>query len=271
MLWDKDTRSYSYYIEASMNGKDWKKVVDYSEYYCRSWQDVYFEKRVVRYIKLVGTHNTTNQMFHVVAFEAMFTPCEDITLDHGLIVPTANVATVEKSAQIIEGVSRDRNALINGEIQVYDWDSGYTCHQLGNGSIIVQLAQPFLVDSMRLLLWDIDDRSYSYYIEVSCDMERWVVVADKRNEECKSWQYLTFDPIPVSLIRIIGTANTVNEVFHCVHFECPYKPPASSSQSSDIEESMLAPRLNRLSLAGGEPQDYDEDAFEPLPPNDAFQ
>jgi hypothetical protein len=25
----------------------------------------------------------------------------------------------------------------------------------------------------------------------------------------------------MSFIRIIGTDNTANEVFHCVHFECP--------------------------------------------------
>lgn len=36
-----------------------------------------------------------------------------------------------------------------------------------------------------------------------------------------SWQILTFQPRPVSFIRIIGTHNTANEVFHCVHFECP--------------------------------------------------
>lgn len=32
----------------------------------------------------------------------------------------------------------------------YDWDNGYTCHQLGNGSIVVQLNQPYLISSMRL-------------------------------------------------------------------------------------------------------------------------
>ena len=42
-----------------------------------------------------------------------------------------------------------RNALINGDIGHYDWDSGYTCHQLGSGAVIVQLAQPYIVDSMR--------------------------------------------------------------------------------------------------------------------------
>lgn len=65
-------------------------------------------------------------------------------------MPTDNVATILASACVIEGVSRSRNALIDGETKNYDWDSGYTCHQLGSGSIVVQLAQPYIIGSFRL-------------------------------------------------------------------------------------------------------------------------
>ena len=63
--------------------------------------------------------------------------------------PSVNVATVEANALVIEGVSRCRNALIDGDVKEYDWDSGYTCHQLGSGAIVVQLAQPYVIGSMR--------------------------------------------------------------------------------------------------------------------------
>lgn len=95
------------------------------------------------------------------------------------------MATIDNSACVTEGVSRSKNALINGDVEHYDWDSGYTCHQLGLGTIVVQLAQPYMIDSMRLLLWDCDDRSYSYYIEVSTDQQNWQLVADKKKELCK--------------------------------------------------------------------------------------
>ena len=49
-LWDKDTRSYSYFVEVSMNEVDWVRVVDYSEYLCRSWQNLYFKPIVARYV-----------------------------------------------------------------------------------------------------------------------------------------------------------------------------------------------------------------------------
>lgn len=73
----------------------------------------------------------------------------------------------------------------------------------------------------RLLLWDCDDRSYSYYVEVSTDQQRWTRVADKSQEACKSWQYLQFDPLPVAFVRIVGTHNTANEVRRAaVHVGC---------------------------------------------------
>jgi hypothetical protein len=69
---------------------------------------------------------------------------------NALAVPVVNVATVALGAQVVEGVSRRRNALIRGdELNVYNMETGYTCHQIGNGGLIVQLPQPYLLDSMR--------------------------------------------------------------------------------------------------------------------------
>lgn len=199
-----------------MDQKDWVKVVDHARYLCRSWQQLYFKPRVVRYIRIVGTLNTVNRVFHVVSFECMYTS-RPFRLEKGLLYPMHNVATVSASAWVTEGVSRSRNALINGETDNYDWDSGYTCHQLGSGAIVVQLAQPYIIDSMRMLLWDCDDRSYSYYIEVSTDQQRWHMVTDKRKEACRAWQTVSFSSRPVVFIRIVGTHNTANEVKFTLH------------------------------------------------------
>ncbi|XP_026286758.1 BTB/POZ domain-containing protein 9 [Frankliniella occidentalis] len=247
LLWDKDVRSYQYYIEVSMDQKDWVRVIDHTRYFCRSWQFLYFEPRVIRYIRIVGTNNTVNKVFHVVSFEAMYTNTQ-FTLEKGLIVPKHNVATVEKSASVIEGVSRSRNTLLNGDTSNYDWDSGYTCHQLGSGSILVQLGQPYMLDSMRLLLWDCDDRSYGFYVEVAVNPWEWEVVVDKSRESCRSWVTLHFERRPVVFIRIVGTHNTANEVFHCVHFETPAQTDDSRQQhteSSGIKYVNLRGGTNR--------------------------
>ena len=151
------------------------------------------------------------------------------------LVPKENVTSTAYHATVIEGVSRSRNTLINGDWKNYDWDSGYTCHQLGSGAIVVQLNQPYMVGSIRLLLWDTDKRSYSYYIEVSTDEQHWNMIVDKRNEHCQSWQTLTFPRQPVVFIRIVGTYNSANEVFHCVHLECPSQEACDNeANQSDI-------------------------------------
>lgn len=250
LLWDRDARSYSYRVAVSEDGKDWLTVADYSKYICRSWQFIYFKTRAVRHIRLVGTHNTANRMFHVVALEAFFCS-EPEQVEDSIIVPQCNVARLGRSAVVIEGVSRNRHALINGDIVNYDWDHGYTCHQLGGGAIIVQFGQPVLVDSMGLLLWDCDDRSYSYYVEVSADQRHWEKVCDRSDSECRSWQLITFPRRIVVLVRIVGTRNTVNEVFHCVHFECPARRfgPTALNLLGELEESTELGAVGQAGLA----------------------
>ena len=48
----------------------------------------------------------------------------------------------------------------------------------------------------RLLLWDCDKRTYSYYIEVSLNKEDWEIVFDRSKVACRSWQHITFPRRP---------------------------------------------------------------------------
>lgn len=85
------------------------------------------------------------------------------------------------------------------------------CHT-GSGVIIVQLNQPYYIGSLRLLLWDCDDRTYSFYIETSINQKDYEMAVDKQQEQLRSWQQFTFQPRPVVYIKIVGTYNTANEV-----------------------------------------------------------
>ncbi|XP_040579007.1 LOW QUALITY PROTEIN: BTB/POZ domain-containing protein 9 [Lepeophtheirus salmonis] len=221
LLWDREQRSYSYYIEVSMDQKDWYRVIDHSKYVCRSWQQLYFHPKVVKYIRIFGTHNSHNDAFQLVSFEAYYTKKPFELNKEGICIPRFNVATIPMSACVIEGVSRTRDALLNGDTDNYDWDSGYTCHQLGSGAIAIQLGQPYALSSIRLRLWDCDSRFYSYYVEVSENNKDWDMVCDRSKVDCRSWQTITFPQKVVSFVRIVGTRNTVNQIFHVVHFECP--------------------------------------------------
>ncbi|EPQ12397.1 BTB/POZ domain-containing protein 9 [Myotis brandtii] len=176
--------------------------------------------------------------------------------------PRENVATIADCASVIEGVSRSRNALLNGDTKNYDWDSGYTCHQLGSGAIVVQLAQPYMIGSIRLLLWDCDDRSYSYYIEVSTNQQQWTMVADRTKVSCNilpcafpekhldslcHLQGLLWGQLVCSLVfsmmaltsekQCVPLADychfVLGKVFHCVHFECPEQQSSLKEETSE--------------------------------------
>jgi BTB/POZ domain-containing protein 9 len=218
MLWDKDSRDYSYYIEVSVNQEIWKKVVDYSTYSCRSIQSLYFKEEIAQYVRIVGTHNTVNREFHLVFIEAYYKSTIPKIIGD-ILCPVANVATFSKKAVVIEGWNPSE--LLNGQFLKFTGTSGFTSHQIGVNKIVVQLAQPYMIASMKLKLWDGDDRSYRYFIETSLDKSNWKIAVDRRNVECKSWQFLQFDQRPMVFIRITGTHNTANDGFHCIHFECP--------------------------------------------------
>ncbi|CAH8662388.1 unnamed protein product [Schistosoma guineensis] len=227
-LWDQDLRSYSYIIDVSLDQSTWHRIVDYQNYMCRSWQTLYFPSRVIHFIRITGTRNTFNRTFHLITFRCFYSEKVFQQID-GFMVPTFNVANVDHGATVLEGVSRNRNALIDGNIRMYDWNSGYTCHQLGNGAIVVQLAQPFLLRSMRFLLWDLDSRTYSYSVYISNDRVDWKLIRDASTEPCRSWQIIKFPLQLVTFIRVVGSYNTANDVFHLVHLECPY-PPAQTTE-----------------------------------------
>ena len=71
-LREKNFNSYSYYIEVSIDGQDWIRIIDHTQHLCRSWQWLYFKPRVARYIRIVGTHSTIDNIFKLVYCECMY-------------------------------------------------------------------------------------------------------------------------------------------------------------------------------------------------------
>lgn len=47
-----------YYIERSLDNKNWVKMLDYSMYACRSEQFLVCEPTFAKYLRLIGTHNS---------------------------------------------------------------------------------------------------------------------------------------------------------------------------------------------------------------------
>lgn len=75
LLWDlSEQRYYRYTLEANFDGHPdhWATVAEHSkdDSECRGWQDLHFDLRIVKQIRLTGTFNSMNSFFHVVELEA---------------------------------------------------------------------------------------------------------------------------------------------------------------------------------------------------------
>lgn len=94
-------------------------------------------------------------------------------------------------AEVIEGEFPE--ALLDLDTTSFDMDKGFTLHYLEEGrSITIRLGRPTIINTIKLLLWDRDMRSYSYCIEVSMDNVDWLRIIDYSKYLCHSWQTLYF-------------------------------------------------------------------------------
>uniref|UniRef100_A0A7E4V492 BTB domain-containing protein n=1 Tax=Panagrellus redivivus TaxID=6233 RepID=A0A7E4V492_PANRE len=206
----------SYIVSTSVDGTRWTRLIDHAKYICRDHQTLYFEDRDVRYICIRGMAPTSAN-FSISSFSACFTTrLFRIDPRSTLFIPHQNVSTIAKHAITVEG--SNGNAFIFGTFAEYDGGSGFTCHTIGTGCIMLQLPQPYLLDQMKLLLWDKDQRQYSYHIEVSTDKKQWTRIVEENL--VSSWREVNFNRQPVVFVKIVGTHNTANTDFHVVHIAC---------------------------------------------------
>ena len=101
------------------------------------------------------------------------------------------MATLQRDAT----VSDNQTVLLNGDTENYNGEQGYAYHTITKDNsqyIKVELNQPYIINCIRLLLWDRDNRSYSYFVQVSLDGLDWLTVVDYSQHLCRSWQELFF-------------------------------------------------------------------------------
>ena len=73
---------------------------------------------------------------------------------------------------------------------------------------VITLRKTYLLREIRLLLYDLDARSYQYSLEIAGDDQKYSSVDDKTSSQARSWQFAAFAPTPVKFIRIKGKANS---------------------------------------------------------------
>lgn len=127
--------------------------------------------------------------------------------------PEENVASLKFGSQVIQGDFRQ--SLLDDDSTSYDMEKGYTRHMITDSNdqgIVVELGTISIINHLKLLLWDRDNRSYLYFVEVSVNLTQWERVVDHTEYNCRSWQHLYFPARSVKYIKVVGTHNTENKV-----------------------------------------------------------
>ncbi|XP_050435394.1 BTB/POZ domain-containing protein 9-like [Adelges cooleyi] len=251
VFYDINLGDFSYIVENSMDGQHWWCVIDHSNYIFRSIQDLWIHPSVVvSYMRVRRTNSTVKTTIKYLEISYNTIKKNLVEIVNGFVVPKENVALLLKGAIVIDGFKNlNFYHLLSGGY--YDGSEGYTWHWVGSGCILVQLAQPYVLSSIRMLLWDHDDRVYMYTVEASVNKNDWEIIVNKSKEPTRSWQVLQFEPRPIVYIRVTGVYSSVGYDFRCVYLEAPAQVPLDSNvvEAGREEDNLISETLAQSSVA----------------------
>lgn len=203
----------SFSIECSNDKADWYKIIQYVDDNNFGLQIICFPTRYIKFVNIIGIDCDLD----VSDFHIFYLPSIS-GLTVAAVKPKKNVALLGM------GAISNSNILINGCFSNHTDTDGFATHVIrDNEFFLIRLKQAYLIDSLRLRLWDLQVwRHYQYYIQYSMDSITWNTIVDHRQLYSHSWQNFRFKPKVMKFIKIIGT-NSMPDFgnFHVVHFECP--------------------------------------------------
>ncbi|XP_028968050.1 BTB/POZ domain-containing protein 9-like [Galendromus occidentalis] len=141
--------SFGYHVEVSVDLVDWIRVFNQSELVCRSLQRLHFKPRMARFIRLHYHELPWHENAHLSEFEASLTGLRDLNFCKGYYAPAGNVATMSLGAAVVE-CSSGIDEMIGGKSKDGLAGTGWTEHEIGGKPIIVQLSQPYAVNSIKV-------------------------------------------------------------------------------------------------------------------------
>ena len=128
----------------------------------------------------------------------------------------------------------------------------------------LDLKSPCTISSMKLLLWNLDNRYHRYKIEASLDTSTWTTIVDRTavTNQCRGWQEVGFNPaVQARYLRLTGTYNSANTAFCVVEWEV-YGVLLMPDNSDQYECGLGAGRRydelpGQARHSSGQPQDGD--------------
>lgn len=109
--------------------------------------------------------------------------------------------------------------MLDGDTSGYSGSSGLAWFSIP-GSVTVELPETARVAETRILLFDLDGRTYTYTVETSEDGKTWEPAADHRAAPVHGWQADVFSPRAARFLRLTGLTNSTGQpLMQVVEFE----------------------------------------------------
>jgi len=162
-------------------------------------------------------------------------------LEEQVGMENVNMCLEEKGAKLKEGIAKMEGSCIRGPPHKYADQTGYTFAELGE-SITIQMKRECMINKVEFLLWDQDDRTYSYILSSSMDGVNWSTLMDCTEMACSSKQTIFFHAKPIRFFSVIGTSNSHDEDdpesknFHIVSFFATFDTTDSEKKNTGMLE-----------------------------------
>jgi len=238
VLFDIGKYSFNYMIEVSVDRKNWKLIIDHRNYLCRSYQYLFFEPQIVKFIRIVGNKSVLINdgarylEFEVLHFECMYCTV-DVEIERSLVVPKNSVfetnfrETPNPERKYLDISSTyPKKMTTDGKVVKNDlipFERGSICW-FSQNCVNFQLCQPFLIDSMsfqfNISKHSLQTNAFTYYVEISVDYENWKIIQDiKQIETSDQKEIIRFEKQPIVFIRVASQTTLLPTNFQS--FECP--------------------------------------------------
>ena len=135
---------------------------------------------------------------------------EHILRNHG-----QDVSTMKNGSHVTKGVNLP-SAMQREDWSKYDEYTGYTS-AANDKAIQINFRMKYKLNTIKFLLWDIDDREYDYKISVSADGKVWKELCKLSNR--KSWQEIIFNCKSMKHVRIVGIGCSMRIVKFMCYFD----------------------------------------------------
>ncbi len=230
-FYDGDSRTYTYYIQASTDGTNWNTIVP-TKTGSSTVTDT-FNPVTARYVKITVTGNTANLAAHIIEIKIYQstsqtqtpTPTATPTPTNTPTTPTTFQSSQSDEVEVSSVTASSYDSSHTPDLAIDGSDT--TWYYWGTNAMIasgklpqwlqLNLGTQTSINQITTHFYDGDSRTYTYYIQASTDGTNWNTIVPTKTGSSTVTD--TFNPVTARYVKITVTGNTANLAAHIIEIK----------------------------------------------------